>query len=107
LTYPSWVTLDAGKRGLSGLGPKVLMACSRRRNAMPEPLAIEELDAQVVAELPDREMLTLVVIRNLSILSNNRLNVTVRNNEVAVQVCALVNAIDALTVNNLVCRIRQ
>jgi hypothetical protein len=78
-----------------------------RRNAMPEPFAIEELDSQVVAELPDREMLTLVVIRNLSILSNNRIDVRVQNNDVAVQVCALVNAIDALTLNNLNCRIRQ
>jgi hypothetical protein len=69
--------------------------------------SLEELDAQTVDELHDRETLVLVVIRNLSILSNNRLRIVVKNNDVAVQVCALVNAIDALTANVLACRITQ
>jgi hypothetical protein len=70
-------------------------------------LSLEELDAQTVDELHDRETLALVVIRNVSILNNNRLRIVVKNNEVAVQVCALVNAIDALTANVLTCRIKQ
>lgn len=70
-------------------------------------LSIDELEDQTVAELQDRETLALVVIRNVSILNNNRLRIHVRNNDVAVQVCALVNAIDALTANVLTCTIRQ
>jgi hypothetical protein len=70
-------------------------------------LTLEELDSQLAMELPDREMLTLVVIRNVSILSNNRIHINVRNNNVAVQVCALVAALDLLTVNSLTCTIRQ
>jgi hypothetical protein len=70
-------------------------------------LTIEELDSQLAVELPDREMLALVVIRNVSIANNNRLWVNVKNNNVAVQVCALVNAIDLLTFNKLTCTIRQ
>jgi hypothetical protein len=70
-------------------------------------LTLEELDSQLAMELPDREMLTLVVIRNVSILSNNRIHINVRNNNVAAQVCALVAALDLLTVNSLTCTIRQ
>jgi hypothetical protein len=70
-------------------------------------LTIEELDSELAVELPDREMLALVVIRNVSIASNNNLWVNVKNNNVAVQVCALVNAIDLLTFNKLTCTIKQ
>jgi hypothetical protein len=70
-------------------------------------LTIEELDSQLAVELPDREMLTLVVIKNVSILNNNRLFINVRNNNVAAQVCALVAVLDLLTANRVTCTIRQ
>lgn len=70
-------------------------------------LTIEELDSQLAVELPDREMLALVVIRNVSILNNNKFWVNVRNNNIAVQVCALVHVLDLLTANRITCEIRQ
>jgi hypothetical protein len=68
-------------------------------------LTIEELDAEAAFELPDREMLALVVIKNLA--NNNRISVRVSDNNVAVQVCALVHAISALSIDKLTCRITQ
>jgi hypothetical protein len=70
-------------------------------------LSVEELDSQFAVELPDREMLALVVIKNVSIANNNKLWINVKNNNVAVQVCALVAALDALTLNKLTCTIKQ
>jgi hypothetical protein len=78
------------------------------RDVMESPtLTIEELDSQLAVELPDREMLALVVIRNVSILNNNKFWVNVRNNNIAVQVCALVHVLDLLTANRITCEIRQ
>jgi hypothetical protein len=83
-------------------------ACRGRETMVESPgLTIEELDSQLAVELPDREMLTLVVIRNVSILNNNRLFINVRNNNVAAQVCALVAVLDLLTANRVTCTIRQ
>jgi hypothetical protein len=83
-------------------------ACRGREIMVESPgLTIEELDSQLAVELPDREMLTLVVIKNVSILNNNRLFINVRNNNVAAQVCALVAVLDLLTANRVTCTIRQ
>jgi hypothetical protein len=70
-------------------------------------LTVAELEAQSALELPDREMLTLVVIKN--VLNNLRIRVDVRNNNVAVQVCAIVQALNAIlwNGNKLTCTIRQ
>lgn len=72
---------------------------------MTEPLALKELEAETVVELPDRETLALVVIRNLA--NNNRIRINVSNIDVGVQVCALVEVIDSLTLDTLTCTIRQ
>ena len=46
-----------------------------------------DLESQVALELPDREMLLVtVVITNL--LNNNEVTITLRNIDVALQVCA-------------------
>lgn len=65
-------------------------------------LSIEELDAQVALELPDRElMLVTVVITNL--LNNNTVTIDVRNIDIAVQIC-----VNALANNsNVTCEIEQ
>jgi hypothetical protein len=87
---------------------RAVRACRGRDTEMESPaLTIEELDSQLAVELPDREMLALVVIRNVSIANNNKLWINVKNNNVAVQVCALVHALDLLTFNKLTCTIRQ
>lgn len=69
-------------------------------------LSLEEIEAQTALELPDREMmLVTVVITNL--LNNNTVNVEVKNNKVAVQVCAAVTAISSLVSTPLDCDIQQ
>ena len=75
---------------------------------MKKMLTVEHLDAQSVLELPNREMLLItVVITNL--LNNLSVDVDVRNINIAVQVCAVVEALttDLLTVDTLTCSIQQ
>jgi hypothetical protein len=72
---------------------------------MPEALTLGELEAETVLELPDRETLALVVIRNVA--NNNRIKITVQDINVGVQVCALVEVIDSLTLDTLTCTIKQ
>jgi hypothetical protein len=62
-------------------------------------LTVEELEAQAALELPDREMLGLINIRIVNVLNNLRLTVTVSNNNVAVQVCNVVVALNAIAKN--------
>ena len=57
-------------------------------------LTSHAMAAQVANVLPARQLLTLVKITN--VLNNNHINVTVANNQVALQVCAVVQAINAL-----------
>jgi hypothetical protein len=72
-------------------------------------VTFDQLDAQNAFELPNREMLLVtVVITNL--LQNVSIPITVANNNVAVQVCAIVEAIDVDllgNVNTLNCEIQQ
>ena len=75
---------------------------------MKNMLTLDQLDAQSVVELPNREMfLVTVVITNL--LNNLSVDVDVRNINVAVQVCAVVEALtsDLLTTDSLTCTIQQ
>lgn len=70
-------------------------------------ITTEELEAQAALELPSRDMmLVTIVITNL--LNNLSIDVDVKNNKVAIQVCAIVTALaqidgDAL----LTCNIQQ
>jgi hypothetical protein len=69
-------------------------------------LSVEELEAQAALELPDREMLSLVVIRN--VLNGLHIRVNVTHNNVAVQVCAIVQALNSITTaDKFTCRIVQ
>ena len=75
---------------------------------MKKMLTVEHLDAQSVLELPDREMLLItVVITNL--LNNLSVDVDVRNINVGVQVCAVVEALNTelLSTDSLTCTIQQ
>ncbi len=71
------------------------------------PLCVADLEAECALELPDREMMGLVTIVIADVLNNNTVNVVVRNNNVAVQVCAAVTAIAALVNQQLTCTIMQ
>jgi hypothetical protein len=64
-----------------------------------QALTVEALEAQSALELPDREMLGLVNIRIVNVLNNLRLTFTVTNNNVAVQVCNIVVALNAIAKN--------
>jgi hypothetical protein len=71
-------------------------------------LSVEELEAQAALELPEREMLGLVTIVIKNVLNGLRIRVNVNNNDVAVQVCAIVQALNTITtVDHFRCRILQ
>lgn len=69
-------------------------------------ITTDELEAQAALELPSRDMmLVTVVITN--VLNNLSIDVDVKNNNVAVQVCAVVTALSAIVGNELTCDIQQ
>ena len=70
-------------------------------------LDIETIEAQGAFELPDRVMpLVTVVVTN--VLNDLTVDIDVRNNKIAVQVCAVVAALNAILVDaDLVCEIQQ
>lgn len=71
-----------------------------------ETLTHAELEGEAALELPERETLALVVIRN--VLNHNRLRINVNNNDIAVQVCAQVDVINTiLGFQVLTCKIKQ
>lgn len=57
-------------------------------------LSVDALESQAILELPDRQLLALVVIKNL--LNGNTINITVQNIKVGAEVCAVVNALNGL-----------
>jgi len=71
------------------------------------PLSSSEIDGQVAFELPERETLALVTVVITNLLNDNSVDIRVTNNNVAVQVCAAVSAINTLGGISLSCTIRQ
>lgn len=74
---------------------------------MNNVMTLDRLDAETVLELPDREMLLITVVVT-NVLNNLTVSIPIRNNNVAVQVCAAVELISAelLTVDRLDCDIK-
>lgn len=71
------------------------------------PVTSEELEAQAALELPNRDMMLVTVIIN-NVLNNLSIDVDVRNVNVAVQVCAIVNLLNTiLDGDRLTCTISQ
>ena len=71
-------------------------------------LTIDDIDSQAGFELPAREtMLVTIVITN--VLNNLSIDVDVKNNKVAVQVCAIVQALNTILAPaaSLTCDIQQ
>jgi len=69
----------------------------------------EEVEAQAAFELPNRDMM-LVTIVLTNVLNNLSIDVDVKNNKVAVQVCAVVQALNAILTpgsTTLTCNIQQ
>lgn len=75
---------------------------------MKKMLTMDAIENQSALELPDREMLGLVTVVITNLLNNLTVDVDVRNNNVAVQVCAAVQALNTILVGQtLDCDVRQ
>ena len=73
-------------------------------------LSVEELENQAAFELPDRDMMALINIIVFDLIDGgvlNNLNIEVKNNNVAVQICAVVNALSGTTGVGLDCSVVQ
>jgi hypothetical protein len=73
-------------------------------------ITVEELDRQAGFELPDRDMMALINVIVFDVIDGgvlNNLNIEVKNNNVAVQVCAVVNALSAVPAVDLACTVAQ
>jgi hypothetical protein len=74
---------------------------------MKKLITPDQLNAQAALELPDREMLLVTVVIN-NVLNNLSIDVDVRNVNVGVQVCAVVNLLNTiLDGDRLTCTINQ
>jgi hypothetical protein len=80
---------------------------SNRRWVMKQQLTASAIDTQIALPLPKREMLGLVTVVITDLLNNLSVSVQVQNNQVAVQVCAAVNAINTIISETLTCAIQQ
>ena len=60
-------------------------------------ITTDELEAQAALELPNRDMMLVTVIIT-NVLNNLSIDVDVRNNKIAVQVCAIVNLLNTILV---------
>ncbi len=69
-------------------------------------LSPEAIESQAILELPERKLpLVTIVITNL--LNNLTIDVDVKNNNVALQVCAVIQALNAGVGTELTCDIQQ
>ena len=73
-----------------------------------ERLTLDDLEAQAALELPNRDMMLVTVIIN-NVLNGLHIDVDVRNVNVAVQVCDVVNLINTIIAPDaaLTCTIQQ
>ena len=74
------------------------------------PITAEELERQVALELPERDMMALINIIVFDVIDGgvlNNLSIEVKNNNVAVQVCAVVTALSAVPSIDLSCTVTQ
>jgi hypothetical protein len=68
------------------------------------PLTLEEIGAQSVVELPERELPALVTVSCLAVCIGS-ISVTVQNVHVAAAVCAAVQALTTLTGAQVSCTV--
>ena len=74
---------------------------------MKKVLTVNAFESQAAIELPRRDMLALVTVVITNLLNNLSVDVDIKNNNVAVQVCAVVNALNAGIGTSLECDIQQ
>jgi hypothetical protein len=71
-------------------------------------LAVADIESQVAMELPKRDMLALVNVFITNVLNGLTVSIPVQNNNVAVQVCAVVQALNTILVGeSLTCAVQQ
>ena len=73
-------------------------------------ISLEELERQVAFELPERDMMALINVIVFDVIDGgvlNDLTIEVKNNNVAVQICAVVNALSAVPAVELACTVGQ
>ena len=70
-------------------------------------MTAEALQSQVALQLPPRQMLALVNVTIKNVANNLSIRIPVQNNKVAVQVCAVVSALNSilLSPDHLTCGI--
>ena len=69
-------------------------------------VSFEELDRMAAVELPDREMLGLVTVVITNLLNHLTVRIPIQHNRVAVQICAVVNALNTHLHTHLTCHIK-
>jgi hypothetical protein len=69
-------------------------------------VSFDELDRMAAVELPDREMLGLITVVITNVLNHLTVRIPVKNNHIAVQICAVVNALNNHLHTHLTCHIK-
>jgi hypothetical protein len=73
-------------------------------------ISLAELENQAAFELPTRDMMALINIIVFDVIDGgvlNNLNIEVKNNNVAAQVCAVVNLLSSTAPLELSCEVMQ
>jgi len=72
-------------------------------------LTLNDIEAETALVLPERNMMALVTVVITNVLNNLSIDVDVKNNNVAVQVCAVVLLLNTILAggNELTCTIEQ
>ncbi len=71
-------------------------------------LTLNDIEAETALVLPERNMMALVTVVITNLLNNLSIDIDVRNNNVAIQVCAVVQALNTILVGQtLTCVIEQ
>lgn len=68
-------------------------------------LSLEEMEAQTALELPNRDLLALINVFIVNTLNNLTVSIPVKNNNVAVQICAVVNILNTNVGTALTCQV--
>ena len=73
-------------------------------------ISLSELENQAAFELPTRDMMALINVIVFDVIDGgvlNNLNIEVKNNNVAAQVCAVVNLLSSTGALDLSCTVMQ
>jgi hypothetical protein len=74
------------------------------------PISVADLESQAAFELPTRDMMALINVIVFDVIDGgvlNNLNIEVKNNNVAAQICAVVNLLSSTAPLELSCEVMQ